>query len=96
MGEPDWKFGIMHPSDRPLGPNYDGKEVWGADSPRLFDSREEAQAHIAERLKQYPNSDWTEARVLRCRPGKPRVHPQWEWKETSNGTETGKRRSRKF
>jgi hypothetical protein len=75
----------MHPSERAFGHSLSGREGWGAETPLLFETREEAQARIAVRSKQYPNSDWSQARVLRCKPGKPRVHPQWEWKEVEGG-----------
>jgi hypothetical protein len=69
----------MHPSDRAYGLDVNRKEVWGADDPILFDTKEEARARIDERAKQYPNGDWPQARVVPCRPGKPRVYPTWEW-----------------
>ncbi len=73
------KFGIMHPSDRALGLNYNDEEVWGADDrPVLFDTIEEARAHITERITQYPKSDWRDARVVQHTPGVPEVYPQWE------------------
>jgi hypothetical protein len=82
-----WKWGIMHPSDRHLGRNFDGKEVWGGEGPILFDTAKEARAHVAMRSKEFPNSDWPQARVLRCRPGRPRTYAQWDWKTEEDATQ---------
>ena len=75
-----WKFGIMHPSDRALSIRFfDKAEMWGGDEPLLFDTEEAAKAHIAKRLRKYPDSDWVQARILRCRPGQPETFAEWEW-----------------
>lgn len=72
------KYGILHPSDRPLGLGHDGTEMWGADDHLvLFDTISEALAHIKERSRQFPNGDWPQARVAMYTPGVDRVYPRW-------------------
>lgn len=73
------KYGIMHPSDRPLGLNHAGEETWGADDrPVLFDTIGLALRHWALRSQMYPKSDWRDARVVKYTPGVAKVHPTWE------------------
>jgi hypothetical protein len=75
MGPP--KYGIMHASDRPLGTDVNGQEVWGADGRLvLFATVAEAEAHIEKRIAQYPNGDWCFATVQMHTPGV-RLYPQW-------------------
>lgn len=88
--EKDWltgslKFGIVHPSDRPLCVNGD-VEVWSGSGrePLLFATRAEAEAHVGKRIMEsagagWGTDDWTSARVVACVPGRPRVHPEWDW-----------------
>jgi hypothetical protein len=73
------KYGIVHPSDRPLVLRYDGEEVWSDANTGyvLFNTIAEAQARIDERAKQYPNGDWKHCRVAQYNHGVPRIHPRW-------------------
>lgn len=71
------KFGIVGPSERPLGLNYADAETWGAEErPVLFETAAQAQARIDDRSKQYPNGDWPNARVAEYTPGV-RIYPKW-------------------
>ena len=72
------KYGIAHPSGRPLGIGYDGSEMWGAEKPLLFNTEAEARAHIAKRSSEYPNGDWPHALPAKYTPGVPRVYSKWE------------------